>query len=128
MTACENLKTYLDAAATFDGREVLFDFSTGTPELVAAAIAPSPALVVDPLSLPPPAPAPPQPVVETIPGPETEVAANALSEADDSFNTMDYEGGTYRSDIYIEDGAKKVLVFLAAAIVVVFLFSKAMSG
>lgn len=45
MTACENLKGYLDAAETFDGREVLFDFSTGAPEVAAQA----PGLVLDPL-------------------------------------------------------------------------------
>lgn len=128
MTACQNLKTYLDAAATFDGREVLFDFSTGAPEPIAAAIAPSPALVVDPLPLPHPPLPPPEPVVEAMPEPEGDGAANEFSDADDSFNTTDYEGGAYRSDIYIEDGAKKVLIFLAVAVVVVFLFSKAISG
>jgi hypothetical protein len=51
MTACENLKGYLDTAATFDGREVLFDFSTGVPELVAQA----PGLVLTP-AVPLPAP------------------------------------------------------------------------
>ena len=35
MQACENLKAYLDTAATFDGREVLVDFQQGTPQLVA---------------------------------------------------------------------------------------------
>ena len=40
MTACENLKSYLDTAATFDGREVLFDFSTGDAQAVAQASTP----------------------------------------------------------------------------------------
>ena len=31
MTACQNLRAYLDTAATFDGREVLFDFAGGAP-------------------------------------------------------------------------------------------------
>ncbi len=35
MTACENLKTYLDTAKSFDGKEVLIDFSQGKPALVA---------------------------------------------------------------------------------------------
>ena len=35
MTACKNLQSYLDTAATFDGREVLIDFSGGEPEVVA---------------------------------------------------------------------------------------------
>lgn len=37
LTACENLKAYLDTAATFDGREVLFDFSGGEPAMIAHA-------------------------------------------------------------------------------------------
>lgn len=37
LTACENLKAYLDTAMTFDGREVLFDFAGGAPEAVAHA-------------------------------------------------------------------------------------------
>jgi hypothetical protein len=45
MSACENLKGYLETAATFDGREVLIDFSTDRPEIVAQAVAPSPQLV-----------------------------------------------------------------------------------
>ena len=35
MTACQNLKAYLDTAATFDGKEVLVDFNQGRPLLVA---------------------------------------------------------------------------------------------
>jgi hypothetical protein len=37
LTACENLKAYLDTAATFDGREVLFDFAGDAPAVVAHA-------------------------------------------------------------------------------------------
>jgi hypothetical protein len=48
MEACENLKRYLDAAATFDGRELLVDFSTGSRELVAVATTPQPMLVIEP--------------------------------------------------------------------------------
>lgn len=44
MEACENLKKYLDVAATFDGREMLVDFSGGAPELVAQAVRPEPIL------------------------------------------------------------------------------------
>jgi hypothetical protein len=64
MTACENLKGYLDTAATFDGREVLVDFATGAPQVVAHAAAP--ALIVPPPAPPLPAPAPalPAPAVE----------------------------------------------------------------
>jgi len=45
MTACQNLRGYLDTAATFDGREVLIDFNTAEPQVVATATAPAPMLV-----------------------------------------------------------------------------------
>ncbi|MBS0532711.1 MAG: hypothetical protein JSR72_01520 [Proteobacteria bacterium] len=45
MTACQNLRVYMDTAATFDGREVLFDFSTDEPRVVAQAVTPTPQLV-----------------------------------------------------------------------------------
>lgn len=45
MTACQNLRGYLDTAATFDGREVLIDFNTPEPQVVATATAPAPMLV-----------------------------------------------------------------------------------
>jgi hypothetical protein len=68
VNACENLKAYLAAAATFDGREIIMDFSGDEPMVAAptlAALAPPPppaptiaARVQDtPLLSPPPAPA-----------------------------------------------------------------------
>jgi hypothetical protein len=51
MEACESLKSYLDTAASFDGRELLFDFSTGSPQMVATAVTPQPMLVVAPKQL-----------------------------------------------------------------------------
>ena len=48
MQACQNLKGYLDTAATFDGREVLFDYSTGSPEAVAISATPTPMLISAP--------------------------------------------------------------------------------
>lgn len=38
MDACETLKNYLDAAATFDGRPILIDFSTGVPAVEVGAV------------------------------------------------------------------------------------------
>jgi hypothetical protein len=35
MEACQNLRAYLDTAATFDGQEVVIDYSTGQPKLAA---------------------------------------------------------------------------------------------
>lgn len=51
MTACENLKGYLDTAATFDGREIVFDFATGVPPVASGSSAPMPR-VADVLPLP----------------------------------------------------------------------------
>ena len=126
MTACQNLKTYLDVAATFDGREVLFDFSTGAPEAVARAIAPSPALIVDPQpqSLPPPTP-PYAPVAETIAAPEVEAPLIEHADEHEKGNSDDYpthyETGGYGSDFRIEAGSKKALLILGAAILVFLL-------
>jgi len=61
--ACQNLKVYLDIAATFDGSEVIFDYSEDEPQVIAQAIRPEPILMpaaaqlapVQPMqSLPPP--------------------------------------------------------------------------
>ena len=74
LEACKNLRTYLETAATFDGREVLVDFSTGEPEVVAQST-PAPAALVasegqtNTLDLPPSAPTPePLPQYELIDG------------------------------------------------------------
>ena len=48
MTACQNLRAYLDTAATFDGREVLFDFAGGGPELIAHSAGAPPAPILPP--------------------------------------------------------------------------------
>jgi hypothetical protein len=53
MEACERLKAFLEAAATFDGREVVLDYSTETPTVIA----PSNPVGI-PASTPPPQPAP----------------------------------------------------------------------
>lgn len=51
MEACETLRGYLDTAATFDGREILVSFDTGTPTIIAQASTPPPMLVT-PASMP----------------------------------------------------------------------------
>lgn len=53
MTACQNLRAYLDTAATFDGREVLFAFDTGGPTVIAHSGAVPPAPILPPGPLPP---------------------------------------------------------------------------
>ena len=63
MEACEKLKSFLEAAATFDGREVVIDYSGSEPQVIAPATtipsAPSSAPVPDPVvaSMPPLPPA-----------------------------------------------------------------------
>ena len=47
MEACENLKSYLDTAATFDGREVLFDYASGSAMAVASSATPAPMLMIE---------------------------------------------------------------------------------
>jgi hypothetical protein len=37
MTACQNLKAYIDTAARFDGHDELYDFATGQPVLIASS-------------------------------------------------------------------------------------------
>lgn len=54
MTACENLRMYLDTAATFDGREMLVDFKTGADAAVVSA--PNPVTALMPALAPPAAP------------------------------------------------------------------------
>lgn len=64
MDACRNLRGYLDTAATFDGREVLIDFNTSEPQVVATATAPAPMLVAPSATT---AQAAPQPAIEAGP-------------------------------------------------------------
>lgn len=141
MMACQNLKSYLDVASTFDGREVLFDFSTGAPEAVAKAIAPSPALILEPSSQPSesfPLPASadkiiyePQ-VVEALPAAEYDTALGESNEVEDiayaeQFDANDVDESGHVSDVTIEDGAKKALM-LVCAIIALFLIIKMLIG
>jgi len=60
MEACKNLRAYLDTAASFDGREVLVDFSGKEPAVVSTAPPPM-------LAAPSPQTASPPPVYEAAP-------------------------------------------------------------
>lgn len=46
--ACQNLREYLDTAATFDGREILLEFNAGQTQVVAQSTTPAPMLVKAP--------------------------------------------------------------------------------
>lgn len=60
--ACKNVKSYLDTAATFDGREVLIDFDGDQPAVIAHTVTPAPMTVV-------PAPAPAYESTPALPAP-----------------------------------------------------------
>ncbi len=80
VSACENLKAYLAAAATFDGREILMDFSGAEPTVAApsqASLAPPPAPVLPPpiVQMATPAPEPSQ--QDPTPPPAMEMAMSS---------------------------------------------------
>lgn len=73
MEACQNLRAYLDTAASFDGREVLVDFSGKEPAVVSTAPPPM-------LAAPSPQTAPPPSVYEA-PAPEAPGTAPGAASA-----------------------------------------------
>ena len=78
--ACKNLKAYLDAAATFDGRELLIDFSGTEPTVVAQAVTPEPMTVV------------PTPAASALPPPSLAIAAPRIAEPSEptEYGTYDF--------------------------------------
>lgn len=56
MDACRNLRLYLDTAETFDGREVVLDFTTEEPKVVALSAGPAPMLAAATAQAAPPPP------------------------------------------------------------------------
>jgi len=78
MTACQNLRGYLDTAASFDGREVLVDFNDNEPKIIAQAVGPSPQLI-SPAPLPP---APISPPPAALPPPIVEVEFTSIPPAE----------------------------------------------
>lgn len=118
MTACQNLRGYLDTAATFDGQEVVFDFSTETPTLAARAPALPPPIAASrpppsvPAVAPPPVAAPlAQDAVPT--GDAPPMASTAIRGAT--------AGGTATTGD-IEDEAKVVLLVICALAVILILY------
>lgn len=83
--ACKHMKEYLDVAATFDGREVLFDFSD-TKAKVLAPTSPSspPQAMASPALLPPS----PQPEAST---PPLEILPEDTSHINTSYNASTSE-------------------------------------
>jgi len=82
MTACQNLRGYLTTAASFDGREVLVDFSEDEPKVVAQAASPNPQLIAP---LPPGAMSlPPQ---AALPSPTEDAEFDDVTEPSDDSTT-----------------------------------------
>ena len=101
MEACRNLRTYLDTAATFDGREVLIDFGGKEPAVVSSS--PPPMLV---------APAP-----QASPSPAAEFApVGQLSSAGGGASMMAPAQQSYASDANpFEDLVDRARRFWASA-------------
>ena len=128
--ACKNLRVYLDTAATFDGREVLIDFSTEEPEIVATATAPSPMLVA-------PAPASAQPTLLPALGAEATHHRSVHETAGlspDPHISMGGNGGATAQEFSVEpfvrwwqrlSGGQKVGV-VVGAVFILFLLSQCM--
>lgn len=104
MTACRNLRVYLDTAATFDGREVLFDFSKGEPEAVASSATPQPALVAPPV----------HPAQETVPhtAPESERTVEYAQTFDNAYSEPPNQVTDYMSPKYVVPGIVATFVIL----------------
>lgn len=75
LEACKNLKSYLDIAATFDGREILFTFEDDGPTVSAVAASPTPQLLLEPS----PEASSPSPVEEVTYEPAAEQVFNTFS-------------------------------------------------
>ena len=96
MSACKNLRSYLETAATFDGREVLIDFDQGEPVVAAASTVPLQ------LAAPPAADAP-KPTVLNCDAPPSPAYAPAAAATVDSFSELDNRAGSHAPfEIWLE--------------------------
>lgn len=111
LSACESLKGYLDTAMTFDGTEVVIDFATGKPEVVAETT-PRPALAAAP---PPPAP--------RLAAPEGRSEEAIVDTPFLSYDPLEEEAIVYEDDnAGAELRAKIIGSVLAGVIALIFLF------
>lgn len=125
MAACTNLRNYLDVAATFDGREVLFSFDTGEPEPIAKAVSPAPALI----TTPPPVAGASQPAAPPASDWKTTPAAHAhedVAQPEDAEAIPVEEPAQYGDDTFTygsgnsDDMAKVLMAAVAIVLAVVF--------
>jgi len=121
MEACQNLRAYLDTAASFDGREVLVDFSGKEPAVVSTA--PPPMLVA-----PSPMTTPPPPVYEA--APEAPEAAPGAAATPPYQSPPDYSSGSNPSDDILAQARRfwssatqnqKILIIVGEVVVFVLL-------
>jgi hypothetical protein len=118
MTACENLKGYLATAATFDGREVLVDFNSDQPTIIAHATTPQ-AQLIAPTSAPPPAPELTSDYQEAEWEPAPEPAGQEYVAAPDTFGLpFDWSNPDTRKTIMVAGGILILIILLKSCGVV----------
>jgi hypothetical protein len=102
MQACTTLKGYLDTAATFDGGDVLYDYATGSPEIVAMSATPEPMLIIEPKQTMLPSPMSERAEAEywEAPQPIYSAAADTESFAETGFS--------YRAGLNVQNAFKKI--------------------
>lgn len=112
MVACNNLRGYLDTAATFDGTEVVINFDSAGPAVITQAT-PQPALVA------PNAPAPPAAFTST----QEYVAQPATNQFSDeiAYGDADSDSLTLNAS---DAGTIKMILAIAFATALLFLLIK----
>ena len=116
--ACENLRLYLDTAATFDGREVVFDF-VGDKEVKVVAQAVPAKKLVDTPGHPVPQPVP---ALEHASAPVEDVVL-VEPQPDDRISTppTSYDTGSFFSEGEEGEQQKKILIGIGGAVLVLLL-------
>lgn len=127
MEACQNLRLFLDVAGTFDGSEVVIDFSTGTPQAVAQAHRPEPILAPPVETVVTPAPAPAIALESPVPPPpeeSNEIQPLKYEEEEERPAPFDrvvrWVAGVTRS----EEEAVRVILIGLGVVIAVILFGK----
>ena len=110
MDACRSLKGYLETAATFDGREVLIDFSTDEPAIVASA--PAPMLVAPEL----------HPVLIPTFGPSPSITVSAPLRAQSPVYDHSIEDRILRAFRALRPEQRKALLWVGVGLVLFLVF------
>lgn len=127
LTACNNLKEYLETADTFDGREVVIDYSEPKPAVIAEAT-PSPQKLVAPE-------APKKAVAEKAAAPSMSAPLEKPVDETAGLRPDPNISGTATADFSLEpvtrwwgelDNTMRVVVTVGAVLIPLFLISKCM--